>query len=79
MIHCLYWQEGVDLGQTSFFGLEEHLEQLSAMGDPLEVLEDTVDFEHFRPWLLGGLNYGDGTKGGRPPFDPVSMFKVLIL
>jgi len=25
------------------------------------------------------LGYGDGSKGGRPPFDPVSMFKVLIL
>ena len=23
--------------------------------------------------------YGDGSKGGRPPFDPVSMFKVLIV
>ena len=65
--------------QASFFGLEEHLERLSQRGDPLEVLEDTVDFEHFRPWLLEGLNYGDGAKGGRPPFDAVSMFKVLIL
>jgi IS5 family transposase len=26
-----------------------------------------------------GLGYGDGSKGGRPPFDPVSMFKALIL
>jgi len=25
------------------------------------------------------LGYGDGSKGGRPPFDPVSMFKALIL
>jgi IS5 family transposase len=30
-------------------------------------------------WLAKGLGYGDGTKGGRPPFDPVSMFKALIL
>lgn len=65
--------------QRSFFGLEEHLERISMMGDPLEVLDATVDFEHFRPWLLEGLGYGDGAKGGRPPFDPVSMFKVLIL
>ena len=28
---------------------------------------------------LEGLGYGDGAKGGRPPFDPVSMFKALIL
>ena len=38
-----------------------------------------MDFEYFRPWLVEGLGYGDGSKGGRPPFDPVSMFKALIL
>ena len=49
------------------------------LADPLEVLEATVDFEYFRPWLIEGLGYGDGSKGGRPPFDAVSMFKALIL
>jgi hypothetical protein len=65
--------------QRSFFGLSEHLEQLSRNGDSLEVLETTVDFEYFRGWLVEGLGYGDGAKGGCPPFDPVSMFKALIL
>jgi len=65
--------------QAGLFGLSEHLEQLSKHGDPLEVLEATVDFEDFRPWLVAGLGYGDGAKGGRPPFDPVSMFKALVL
>jgi hypothetical protein len=65
--------------QRSFFGLSEHLERLSAIGDPLEVLDLAVDFEYFRGWLVEGLGYGDGAKGGRPPFDPVSMFKALIL
>ena len=65
--------------QAGLFGLSEHLERLSKDGDPLEVLEATVDFEHFRPWLVEGLGYGDGSRGGRPPFDPVSMFKALIL
>jgi IS5 family transposase len=63
----------------SFFGLSEHLERLSQNGDPLEVLEKTVDFEHFRGWLVEGLGYGDGARGGRPPFDPISMFTALIL
>ena len=63
----------------SLFGLSEHLERLSKHGDPLDVLEATVDFEYFRGWLVEGLGYGDGSKGGRPPFDPVSMFKALIL
>ena len=65
--------------QRSFFGLSEHLEALSRHGDPLEVLAAMVDFEHFRDWLVEGLGYGDGRKGGRPAFDPVAMFKVLIL
>lgn len=38
-----------------------------------------VDFELFRPALEKALAYGDGAKGGRPPYDPVAMFKVLIL
>ncbi|WP_150526921.1 transposase [Roseibium sediminis] len=63
----------------SLFSLSEHLERLSKDGDPLEILDQTVDFEYFRDWLVEGLGYGDGSKGGRPPFDPVSMFKVLIL
>ena len=63
----------------SLFSLNDHLERLSKDGDPLEVLERTVDFEYFRGWLVEGLGYGDGSKGGRPPFDAVSMFKVLIV
>ena len=51
----------------------------SQHGDPLEVLERTVDFEYFRSWLVEGLGYSDGSKGGRPPFDPMAMFKILIL
>ena len=65
--------------QRSLFGLSEQLEKLSKHGDPLEALEATVDFEYFRGWLVEGLGYGAGGKGGRPPFDPVSMFKALIL
>lgn len=63
----------------SLFSLNDHLEMLSGHGDPLTVLEQTVDFEYFRGWLIEGLGYGDGNKGGRPPFDPVAMFKILIL
>jgi len=59
------------MNPSSFFGLSDHLEALSKHGDPLEVLEATVDFEYFRGWLVEGLGYGDGAKGGRPPFDPV--------
>ena len=52
---------------------------LSGYGDLLEVLERTVDFEYFWVWLVEGLGYGDGSKGGPPPFAPVAMFKILIV
>ncbi|MEM9146944.1 MAG: LysR family transcriptional regulator [Pseudomonadota bacterium] len=64
---------GCIIRQAGLFGLSEHLERLSKDGDPLDVLEATVDFEYVRPWLVEGLGYGDGSKGGRPSFDPVSM------
>lgn len=67
------------MNPSSLFSLSDHLERLSNDGDPLEVLDATVDFEYFRGWLVEGLGYGDGSKGSRPPFDPVSMFKALIL
>ena len=59
------------MNPESLFSLSEHLDRLSKDGDPLEVLDATVDFEYFRSWLVEGLGYGDGSKGGRPPFDPV--------
>ena len=63
----------------SLFSLSEHPERLSKAGDRLEVPDATVDFEYSRGWLVEGLGSGDGSRGGRPPFDPVSMFKVLIV
>jgi IS5 family transposase len=38
-----------------------------------------VDFEMFRAELTRALAYSDGSQGGRPPFDPVLMFKVLVV
>lgn len=33
----------------------------------------------FRPDLEQALAYSNGSKGGRPPFDPVLMFKILMI
>ena len=65
--------------QAGLFGLSEQLKRLSDCGDPLETMGRVVDFEVFRPALEKALAYGDGAKGGRPPYDPVAMFKILIL
>jgi len=65
--------------QAGFFDVEERLARLSGLGDQLEAFSQTVDFEVFRPDLEQALAYSDGSKGGRPPFDPVLMFKILVI
>lgn len=62
-----------------FFDQDIRLSKLSELGDPLERLEKGVDFEIFRPILTQGLHVEPKGVGGRPPFDYVLMFKVLIL
>jgi IS5 family transposase len=62
-----------------FFDLEERLALISAKGDDLERLAEVVDFEAFRADLVNAVPRSDGAKGGRPAYDPVMMFKILIL
>ena len=66
-------------GQAGFFDFDERLKELSAKGDHLERLNAIVDFELFRPDLEKAVPRSDGSKGGRPSFDHVFMFKVLVL
>lgn len=67
------------VGQPGFFDLSDRYAALSAAGDPLERLSTVVDFEVFRGPLVAALRRGPRNKGGRPPFDPVLMFKILVL
>lgn len=64
---------------AGFFDVEERLAGLSKKGDDLERLAAVIDFELFRPELERAVPRADRSKGGRPPFDHVLMFKVLIL
>lgn len=66
-------------GQPGFFDLSDRYEALSAAGDPLERLAAVVDFEVFRSPLIVALRRSVRGKGGRPPFDAVLMFKILVL
>lgn len=65
--------------QPGLFDMQTRLESLSQFGDPLEKLKKVVDFEDFRYDLERGLDFSDRSKGGRPPYDAILIFKILIL
>ncbi len=62
-----------------FWDQDIRLSKLSQLGDPLEKLNKGVDFEMFRELLEDRLIKEPQGKGGRPPYDYVLMFKVMIL
>ena len=65
--------------QKGFFDEESCLKKLSGLGDPLEKLNEFIDWDDFRGLLVKGLRKESQGPGGRPPFDYVMMFKILIL
>ena len=52
---------------------------LNALGNPLEKLSETIDFEMFRETLEMGLYRERLTNAGAKPYDYVLMFKTLVL
>ena len=62
-----------------FFDIDERSADLSGKRDDLERLAGVVDFEFFRAALEAAVSRGDYSKGGRPRFDAVRMFKILLL
>lgn len=64
---------------TGLFDHDLRLSKLSKLGDPLERLANGIDFEQFRQLLEDHLIKPTKGKGGRPPYDYVLMFKILIL
>jgi transposase len=67
------------LRNPGLFDVDERLKAFSAKGDDLERIKAVVDFEAFRPELERAVPRSDVAKGGRPAFDHVLIFKVLIL
>jgi IS5 family transposase len=64
------------VGQPGFSDVDERLKDISAKGDDLERLNQIVDFEVFRADLERAAPRNDRSKGGRPPYDHILMFKV---
>ncbi len=57
------------------------MEKLTKLGDPLQKLNEFIDWNIFKTPLLKALenSSAETSKGGRPPFDRLMMFKALIL
>lgn len=67
------------LKQIQMFGADTQLERLTKLGDPLEKINAIIDWEMFRPVIEKRTRKDDYSKGGRPPYDAVYMFKVVML
>ena len=55
------------------------LEKISKLKDPLEKLTRYIKWEDFRSIIDQAFRETEPSLGGRPPFDRVMMFKVLVL
>jgi IS5 family transposase len=65
--------------QPGIFDRDKRQKKLLKTRDFLNRVNQFVIWESFRPLLDEALQRSDGAKGGRPPFDAVLMFKVLVL
>lgn len=67
-------------GSKGLFDEEFSINQLSAIGNPLESISKVIDFEMFRSTLESKLlNTDKKNNAGAKPFDFVLMFKIMIL
>ena len=64
---------------AGFFDAAERIEQLRAMQDPVLRLHEAIDWEWFRPTLEALVAITPKGPGGQRPFDPLLMFKALVL
>ena len=63
------------------FSALEHQQEISGQEVGILKLRDLIDWESFRCVLEEVTGYAkkNWSKGGQPPFDPVFMFKVMVL
>ncbi len=64
--------------QLGMFDEEDRLRKLSRLGDSLERL-NVIDWTVFQPVLARAFEKERKSKAGRPPYDYLMMFKVLVL
>jgi transposase, IS5 family len=69
----------VKRAERGLFDAMDRLAQIDAMGDPLANLHKIMDWEIFVPVLERIPREEPKAPGGRPPFHPMFMFKILVL
>jgi len=65
--------------ERGFFDEQFRLEKLTQQNDPLVKLLEEINWEQFRKILTAAFEKEEKGIGGRPPFDYVMMFKILVL
>jgi IS5 family transposase len=65
--------------QLNLLAEDNRLVRLSDLGDPLERIKGVIDWEIFRPVLNKAFKKQSKGPGGRPPYDRVLMFKIVML
>ena len=70
---------GEEMEQLGILGSIKRQRKLSELGDNLEHLNQIIDWEMFRPMLAKAVRKPAKGPGGRPRFDVVKMFKILVL
>lgn len=63
----------------NLFAEDDRLEKMSKLGDQLEKLNNVMNWEIFEPTLKGVFAREAKGAGGKPPYNYVLMFKILIL
>ena len=84
-VYVIDQQRIIEITQTvstpDLFSIIDQQREITQTVRGINKLNDVIDWELFRPELESLLGYDDRdlSKGGRPPFDPVFMLKVLVL
>jgi hypothetical protein len=69
-----------EVGSTGWFDSDLTRGKLEALGNPLKRLSEVIDFELFRADLESLiLNTEKTSATGQKPYDPVMMFKILVI
>ena len=67
------------MNQLILFGADIQLGKLTKPGDPLVEINRVIDWDIFRDPLEKAIRKPNYDKGGRPLWDVILMFKVVML